>query len=245
MANKTPGAGPPSQASNTSASSNKVLIAIGACVSCCLSPFLIGLVIGIATMSHLCELYHKYWSNPFTAAGAYIVAPAISFITDIDIKGALSEYCGSTMSSSYSLIPCGGDFEELAQKYLGKHAAEMRGIMKAAGIMFHDGVWCADFTAFFIRQLGYDVSDFYYPHTRFWYKKFKDGVGGWRLLGPGEMPQPGDIVMKKNFSHTCMFYQAVDSSSFHCFGGNQGGGKVTKTSKQYFSECYFGRLPGR
>lgn len=235
------------KANISSSGSNKTLIAVGACTSCCLAPFLIGMLVGIVTVSYLCEVYHKYWSNPFVTAGRYLVSPVVSFIADSEIKKLLSERCGSTISTPYSLIPC-GDFEELSQKYLGKYEAEMQGIMRSAGIKFNKGLWCADFTAFIVRQLGHNIDGFNYSHTMNWYYKFKNGTDGWRLLGPGESPQPGDVAMMKDFSHTCMFYQAIDSNNFYCFGGNQGGEKgnrkVTRDSERQFSDFYFGRLPG-
>lgn len=248
MAEETPQTTPAPQGKKPMSTGKKALIAGGACTGCCLVPFVIGLVIGIATITSLCDLYHKYWSNPWATLGRYAASPLGSYIADRSMKKIINQYCGSTIGSSYSLIPC-GDFGELVEKYVGKYGTEMKGLMDSAGVRFDPGAWCADFTAFIVKQLGYDIDDFWYPHTNNWINKFKSGEDGWRLLSEGETPQPGDIAMKRNGAHTCMVYQIIDSNHFYCFGGNQGGTygnrMVTKDSRRITSEFYFGRLPGR
>lgn len=217
-------------------------------MGCFLLPLIIGVVVGIATITELCNIYHTYWNNPAAIAGRYIISPLGSLLADREAKKIVDKYCGSAISSPYSTIAC-GDFGELVEKYLGKYEAEMQNIMTSAGVAFHDNYWCADFTTFIVRQLGYTVEGFNYSHTRNWIEQFRSGANGWRLLAPGELPQPGDIAMKKDTAHTCMVYEVIDANSFYCFGGNQGGTAgnrmVTKNSYRRISDFYFGRLPGR
>lgn len=57
MAEETPQTTPVPQGKKPMSTGKKALIAGGACTGCCLIPFVVGLVIGIATITYLCNIY--------------------------------------------------------------------------------------------------------------------------------------------------------------------------------------------
>lgn len=223
----------------------------GTC-GCCIAPLILGIIFGMAFIMSICETYTKYRNNPYLTAVRTVVAPVPTLIADLIADKTFDEYCSgsysASSSSSYYAGAC-GDFLQLVQKYLGKREGEMRAIMTAVGLRFNDNLWCADFTSFIVEQMGYDVRDFWYSHTNGWINKFRSGEDGWRLLADGETPQPGDVAMRRDGSHTCMVYNVTGPNSFNCFGGNQGfvrGNRgVTADSPRLMKDFYFGRLPGR
>lgn len=83
---------------------------LGAC-GCCLTPFIVGLIIGMVVINSICDLYYKAWGNGWLNAGRKITAAAvgsavggppgavIALVTewqaDRIIRTKMEKYCGN------------------------------------------------------------------------------------------------------------------------------------------------------
>ncbi len=126
-------------------------------IGCCALPFFIGLAVGIAVITQLCQLYFAWWATPARLADkAY--GEVRSWFTG-DNTTLLTQFCGSPTGSLYgSVVGC--NTLEVALSYMGKVRYVYAGGHNGNTSPRDNGIWwldCSSFVSKVLQDLGIDM----------------------------------------------------------------------------------------